>query len=150
MNNRRVVVTGIGALTPIGNNLQEYWEGLTKGVSGAALITHFNAKNFKTRFACEVKNFEVTDFIHRKEARKMDKFCQYAIVATDEAFVDSGLNVEEIDSDRAGVIWGSGIGGMKTFETETYNFAKGNGIPRFNPFFIPHSLFIFFAIFCYT
>jgi len=137
MNNRRVVVTGIGALTPIGNNLQEYWEGLIKGASGAALITHFNAKNFKTRFACEVKNFEVTDFIHRKEARKMDKFCQYAIVASDEAFVDSGLNVEEIDSDRAGVIWGSGIGGMKTFETETYNFAKGNGIPRFNPFFIP-------------
>jgi len=137
MKIRRVVVTGIGALTPIGNNLQDYWEGLIKGVSGAAPITHFNAEEFKTRFACEVKNFEVTDFINRKEARKMDQFCQYAIVAADQAFSDSGLIVDEIDSDRAGVVWGSGIGGMSTFYNESKNFLEGNGTPRFNPFFIP-------------
>ena len=137
MKSRRVVVTGIGALTPIGNNLQEYWDGLIKGVSGAAPITHFNAEEFKTRFACEVKNFEVTDFINRKEARKMDQFCQYAMVAADQAFSDSGLIVDEIDSDRAGVVWGSGIGGMSTFYNESKNFLTGNGKPRFNPFFIP-------------
>ena len=137
MKSRRVVVTGIGALTPIGNNLQEYWDGLIKGVSGAAPITHFNAEEFKTRFACEVKNFEVTDFINRKEARKMDQFCQYAMVAADQAFSDSGLIVDEIDSDRAGVVWGSGIGGMSTFYNESKNFLEGNGTPRFNPFFIP-------------
>ena len=137
MKSRRVVVTGIGTLTPIGNNLQEYWEGLIKGVSGAAPITHFNAEEFKTRFACEVKNFEVTDFINRKEARKMDQFCQYAMVAADQAFSDSGLIVDEIDSDRAGVVWGSGIGGMSTFYNESKNFLTGNGKPRFNPFFIP-------------
>ena len=137
MKSRRVVVTGIGALTPIGNNLQDYWEGLIKGVSGAAPITHFNAEEFKTRFACEVKNFEVTDFINRKEARKMDQFCQYAMVAADQAFSDSGLIVDEIDSDRAGVVWGSGIGGMSTFYNESKNFLTGNGKPRFNPFFIP-------------
>lgn len=137
MKSRRVVVTGVGALTPIGNNLQDYWEGLIKGVSGAAPITHFNAEEFKTRFACEVKNFEVTDFINRKEARKMDQFCQYAMVAADQAFSDSGLIVDEIDSDRAGVVWGSGIGGMSTFYNESKNFLTGNGKPRFNPFFIP-------------
>jgi len=137
MNIRRVVVTGIGALTPIGNNLQDYWDGLIKGVSGAAPITHFDAKEFKTQFACEVKNFEVTDFINRKEARKMDQFCQYAMIAADQAFTDSGLVVEEIDSDRAGVVWGSGIGGMSTFYNESKNFLTGNGTPRFNPFFIP-------------
>jgi len=137
MKIRRVVVTGIGALTPIGNNLQEYWDGLIKGVSGAAPITHFDAKEFKTQFACEVKNFEVTDFINRKEARKMDQFCQYAMIAADQAFTDSGLIVEEIDSDRAGVVWGSGIGGMSTFYNESKNFLTGNGTPRFNPFFIP-------------
>ena len=137
MKIRRVVVTGIGALTPIGNNLQEYWNSLIKGVSGAAPITHFDAKEFKTQFACEVKNFEVTDFINRKEARKMDQFCQYAMIAADQAFTDSGLVVEEIDSDRAGVVWGSGIGGMSTFYNESKNFLTGNGIPRFNPFFIP-------------
>tara|TARA_B110000902_G_scaffold267002_1_gene357469 strand:+ start:1532 stop:2785 length:1254 start_codon:yes stop_codon:yes gene_type:complete len=137
MKSRRVVVTGIGVLTPIGNNLQDYWEGLIKGVSGAAPITHFNAEEFKTRFACEVKNFEVTDFINRKEARKMDQFCQYAMVAADQAFSDSGLIVDEIDSDRAGVVWGSGIGGMSTFYNESKNFLEGNGTPRFNPFFIP-------------
>ena len=137
MKSRRVVVTGIGALTPIGNNLQEYWDGLIKGASGAAPITHFNAEEFKTRFACEVKNFEVTDFINRKEARKMDQFCQYAMVAADQAFSDSRLIVDEIDSDRAGVVWGSGIGGMSTFYNESKNFLEGNGTPRFNPFFIP-------------
>ena len=137
MKTRRVVVTGIGALTPIGNNLQDYWKALQDGVSGAAPITHFNAENFKTQFACEVKDFEVTDFIHRKEARKLDKFSQYAMVVADEAFNDSGLDMDKIDSDRAGVIWGSGIGGMQTFYNESINFGAGNGTPRFNPFFIP-------------
>ena len=137
MKSRRVVVTGIGALTPIGNNLKDYWKALQEGVSGAAPITHFNAENFKTQFACEVKDFEVTDFIHRKEARKLDKFSQYAMVVADEAFNDSGLNMDKIDSDRAGVIWGSGIGGMQTFYNESVNFVSGNGTPRFNPFFIP-------------
>ena len=137
MKSRRVVVTGIGALTPIGNNLKDYWKALQDGVSGAAPITHFNAENFKTQFACEVKGFEVTDFIHRKEARKLDKFSQYAMVVADEAFNDSGLNMDKIDSDRAGVVWGSGIGGMQTFYNESINFGAGNGTPRFNPFFIP-------------
>ena len=137
MKSRRVVVTGIGALTPIGNNLKDYWKALQEGVSGAAPITHFNAENFKTQFACEVKGFEVTDFIHRKEARKLDKFSQYAMVVADEAFNDSGLNIDKIDSDRAGVVWGSGIGGMQTFYNESINFGAGNGTPRFNPFFIP-------------
>ena len=137
MKSRRVVVTGIGALTPIGNNLKDYWKALKAGVSGAAPITHFNPENFKTKFACEVKSFEVTDFIHRKEARKMDLFCQYAMVASDEAIIDSNLNLDEINLDRAGVIWGSGIGGMNSFQQETTNFAQGNGIPRYNPFFIP-------------
>ena len=137
MKSRRVVVTGIGALTPIGNNLKDYWKALQDGISGAAPITHFNAENFKTQFACEVKGFEVTDFIHRKEARKLDKFSQYAMVVADEAFNDSGLNMDKIDSDRAGVVWGSGIGGMQTFYNESINFGAGNGTPRFNPFFIP-------------
>ena len=137
MKSRRVVVTGIGALTPIGNNLQDYWKALQDGVSGAAPITRFNAENFKTQFACEVKDFEVSDFINRKEARKLDKFSQYAMVVADEAFSDSGLNMDKIDSDRAGVIWGSGIGGMQTFYNESINFGSGNGTPRFNPFFIP-------------
>jgi len=137
MKSRRVVVTGIGALTPIGNNVKDYWKALQDGVSGAAQITHFDSEKFKTQFACEVKGFEVTDFIHRKEARKMDLFCQYAMVASDEAIKDSTLNLNEINLDRAGVIWGSGIGGMNSFQQETSNFAKGNGIPRYNPFFIP-------------
>ena len=137
MEARRVVVTGIGALTPIGNNLQAYWEGLINGKSGAAPITLFDASNFKTTFACEVKEFNPIDFLDRKEARKLDRFCQFAMVVSDEAFVDSKLNLEEIDSDRAGVVWGSGIGGMKTFYTECINFGTGNGTPRFNPFFIP-------------
>ena len=137
MNNRRVVVTGIGALTPIGNNLQDYWDNLIKGVSGAGPITHFNAENFKTQFACEVKDFIITDFLDRKEARKLDLFSQYALVVADQAIKDSLLNTEEINSDRSGVIWGSGIGGMQTFFSESVNYGTGNRIPRFNPFFIP-------------
>ena len=137
MNTRRVVVTGIGALTPIGNNLKEYWNSLTEGKSGAGPITLFDSTNFKTRFACEVKGFNPTDFIERKQARKLDRFCQFALVVADQAFNDSGHLVENIDSDRAGVIWGSGIGGMSTFFSESVNFGTGNGTPRFNPFFIP-------------
>lgn len=137
MNTRRVVVTGIGALTPIGNNLKEYWNSLVEGKSGAAPITLFDSTNFKTRFACEVKGFNPTDFIERKQARKLDRFCQFALVVADQAFNDSGLLVENIDGDRAGVIWGSGIGGMSTFYSESVNFGTGNGTPRFNPFFIP-------------
>ncbi len=137
MELKRVVVTGIGALTPIGNNLEEYWNGLINGVSGAAPITHFDASKFKTRFACEVKNFNVNDFIHRKEARKMDKFTQYAMVATDEAIADANIDMEKLNLDRVGVIWGAGIGGLETFQNEVLNFASGDGTPRFNPFFIP-------------
>jgi 3-oxoacyl-[acyl-carrier-protein] synthase II len=137
MNTRRVVVTGIGAITPIGNNLKEYWESLTEGVSGAGPITLFDSTNFKTRFACEVKDFNPTEYIDRKQARKLDRFCQFAIIVADQAFNDSGLSVDKINGDRAGVIWGSGIGGMSTFYSESINFGAGNGIPRFNPFFIP-------------
>ena len=115
MNNRRVVVTGIGALTPIGNNLKTYWESLVAGKSGAGPITHFDASNFKTRFACEVKDFDVTEFIHKKEARKLDKFSQYAMVVAEEAIQDSEIDPNYIKPERAGVIWGSGIGGMETF-----------------------------------
>ena len=137
MKKRRVVITGIGALTPIGNNLQDYWESLIKGVSGAAPITHFNAENFKTQFACEVKDFNPTDFLDRKEARKLDVFSQYALVVADEAIQQSKINIEEINPDRSGVIWGSGIGGMFTFFNESVNYGQGNGTPRFSPFFIP-------------
>ena len=137
MKNRRVVVTGIGAITPIGNNLNQFWSSLTEGKSGAAPITLFDATNFKTKFACEVKDFVATDFIDRKESRKLDRFCQFAVVVADQAFKDSGLVKEKINGDRAGVIWGSGIGGMKTFYSESVNFGTGNGTPRFNPFFIP-------------
>lgn len=137
MELKRVVVTGLGALTPIGNNIQEYWNALINGVSGAAPITHFDASKSKTRFACEVKNFEVTDFIHRKEARRMDKFTQYAMVAADEAILDSKLDFEKEDLDRIGVIWGAGIGGIETFQEEVLYFASGDGTPKFNPFFIP-------------
>ena len=137
MELKRVVVTGLGALTPIGNNIEEYWNGLVNGVSGAAPVTHFNAEKFKTQFACEVKNFNVTDFINRKEARKMDKFAQYAMVAADEAIEDANLDLEKINPDRIGVIWGAGIGGIETFQNEVLNFASGVGTPRFNPFFIP-------------
>jgi 3-oxoacyl-[acyl-carrier-protein] synthase II len=137
MTLKRVVVTGLGALTPIGNTLREYWDGLKAGTSGAAPITHFDATLFKTRFACEVKNFEVGNFMDRKEARKLDPFAQYAMVVADEAIKDSTLPLSEVDPDRAGVIWGSGIGGLLTFQEEVRAFAKGDGTPRFNPFFIP-------------
>jgi 3-oxoacyl-[acyl-carrier-protein] synthase II len=137
MEIKRVVVTGLGALTPIGNNVEQYWNGLINGVSGAAPITYFDASKFKTRFACELKNFDVTQFIDRKEARKMDRFTQYAMVAADEAILDSNLDIENIDKDRVGVIWGAGIGGLETFQNEVLNFASGDGTPRFNPFFIP-------------
>jgi 3-oxoacyl-[acyl-carrier-protein] synthase II len=137
MNLRRVVVTGLGALTPIGNTVEEYWNSLEKGVSGAAPITRFNAEKHKTRFACELKNFNPEDFIEKKEARKMDPFTQYALIASEQAVKDAGFDLEKINKDRIGVIWGSGIGGLKTFQEEVSAFAKGDGTPRFNPFFIP-------------
>jgi 3-oxoacyl-[acyl-carrier-protein] synthase II len=137
MQLKRVVVTGLGALTPIGNNIEEYWNALVNGVSGAAPITHFDAAKFKTRFACELKNFNVTDFINRKDARKMDKFTQYAMVASDEAILDAKLDLDKINKFRVGVIWGAGIGGLETFQNEAINFGAGDGTPRFNPFFIP-------------
>ena len=137
MQLKRVVVTGLGALTPIGNNIEEYWNALVSGASGAAPITHFDASKSKTRFACEVKNFNPTDFINRKEARKMDKFTQYAMVASDEAIADSNLDLETINKLRVGVIWGAGIGGLETLQNEVLNYAAGDGTPRFNPFFIP-------------
>ena len=134
---KRVVVTGLGALTPIGNTLQQYWEGLKRGDSGAAPITRFDPTQFKTKFACEVKNFDVGNFMDRKEARKMDPFAQYAMVSVDEAVKDSKLPVQDIDLNRVGVIWGSGIGGLLTFQEEVKTYARGDGTPRFNPFFIP-------------
>jgi len=137
MNLRRVVVTGVGALTPIGNTLREYWDGLAAGRSGAASITRFDASKFKTRFACEVKNLNMDNFIERKEARKMDLFTQFAMVACEEALKDSGIELSTQNPDRVGVIWGSGIGGLITFQEEVKSFAKGDGTPRFNPFFIP-------------
>ncbi|WP_288955478.1 beta-ketoacyl-ACP synthase II [uncultured Polaribacter sp.] len=137
MQLKRVVVTGLGALTPIGNNIEEYWNALVNGVSGAAPVTYYDAAKFKTRFACELKNFKVTDFIDRKEARRMDRFTQYAMVASDEAIADAALDLEKINKLRVGVIWGAGIGGLETFQNEVLNFASGDGTPRFNPFFIP-------------
>jgi 3-oxoacyl-[acyl-carrier-protein] synthase II len=137
MKLKRVVITGVGALTPIGNTLSEYWDGLAAGKSGAAPITHFDSTKFKTKFACEVKNFNVENFIDRKEARKMDPFTQYAMVVADEALKDSGLDLEKLNKDRVGVIWGSGIGGLLTFQEEVKAYTKGDFNPRFNPFFIP-------------
>lgn len=134
---KRVVITGIGALTPIGNNVEEFLAGLKNGVSGANLITKFDAEQFKTKFACEVKNLTVEDFIDRKEVRRLDPFAQYALISADEAMKRSGLDLEKIDLGRAGVIWGSGIGGLFTLEHEIEEFAKGSGIPRYNPFMIP-------------
>lgn len=134
---KRVVVTGLGALTPIGNNVEEYWNGLINGKSGAAPITYFDTEKFKTKFACELKNFDPLDFFDRKEARKLDRFTQYALVASDEAIADSKLSLENVDKFRVGVIWGAGIGGLETFQNEVLNFASGDGTPRFNPFFIP-------------
>lgn len=137
MELKRVVVTGLGALTPIGNTVPEYWDSLINGVSGAAPITKYDTTNFKTKFACEVKNFNPEDFMDRKEARKVDPFVHYALASTDEAVKDAGLDFEKLDTNQIGVIWGSGIGGLKTFLDEVTNFAKGDGTPRFNPFFIP-------------
>ncbi len=137
MELKRVVVTGLGALTPIGNTKNEYWENLIIGKSGASPITYFDTEKFKTKFACELKNFTATDFINRKDARKMDRFTQYAMVASDEAIADAKLDLENINKLRVGVIWGAGIGGLETFQQEVLNFAEGDGTPRFNPFFIP-------------
>jgi 3-oxoacyl-[acyl-carrier-protein] synthase II len=137
MELRRVVVTGLGAITPLGNSLKEYWEGLISGKSGAAPILRFDASKFKTRFACEVKNFDPGTLLDRKEARKMDLFVQFAIGSTDEAIKDAGIEPAKMNPDRVGVIWGAGIGGLRTFQEEVSGFAKGDGTPRFNPFFIP-------------
>lgn len=137
MSFKRVVVTGIGALTPVGNDAPTFWKNLVAGVSGAAPITRFDAERFRTRFACEVKGLDINDYIPRQEARKMDPFTQYAVIATDEAMKDAGFDVEKLDLDKAGVIWGSGIGGLKTFEDEVMNYSEGGRNPRFNPFFIP-------------
>lgn len=137
MELKRVVITGMGAITPIGKSVPEYWDGLINGVSGAAPITLFDCSKFKTRFACEVKDFEPTDYLERKEARKLDRFTQFALVASDEAVKDAGIDNEYIDHDRVGVIFASGIGGINTFQDDVINFAKGDGTPRFNPFFIP-------------
>ncbi len=137
MELKRVVVTGLGALTPIGNNIEEYWKGLIEGKSGAAPITQFDASLFKTQFACELKGFNVEDHMDRKEARKLDQFSQYAMVSSKEAVADSGILDSNPNLDRIGVIWGSGIGGLKTFQDEVKNFTEGDGTPRFNPFFIP-------------
>ncbi len=137
MELKRVVVTGLGALTPIGNNIEKYWEGLVNGKSGSAPITYFDAEKFKTKFACELKNFDPLDFFDRKEVRRLDRFAQYAIVSSDEAIKDSGIDLNTVDKYRVGVIWGAGIGGLETFQDEVINFAQGDGTPRFNPFFIP-------------
>jgi 3-oxoacyl-[acyl-carrier-protein] synthase II len=137
MQLKRVVVTGIGALTPIGNSLQEFWNGLINGVSGADFITQFDASKFKTRFACELKNFDPLNFLDRKEARKIDRFTQTALISSDMAVQDAGINKNNVNVDRVGVVFASGIGGLITFQEEVVNFAKGDGTPRFNPFFIP-------------
>tara|TARA_B100001741_G_C16553375_1_gene600774 strand:+ start:645 stop:1898 length:1254 start_codon:yes stop_codon:yes gene_type:complete len=134
---KRVVITGLGALTPIGNNLSEFWQGLINGRSGSAPITYFDCSEFKTKFACELKNFDPLNFFDRKEVKKLDRFTQYALVSTEEALNDSGLNIDSENKDRIGVIWGSGIGGLETFQNEVIEFQKGKGTPRFNPFFIP-------------
>jgi len=137
MELKRVVVTGLGALTPLGKTVEEYWQNLSEGVSGCDLIKQFDCSKFKTRFACEVKDFEPTNYLDRKEARKIDRYCQFALIASDEAVKDAGITKENIDPDRVGVIFASGIGGLITFQEEVVNFASGDGTPRFNPFFIP-------------
>ena len=137
MELKRVVVTGLGALTPIGNTVSQYWDGLKNGKSGCAPITYFDTEKFKTKFACEIKDYDPKDHFDRKEARKLDKFAQYALVSSDEAIQDAGINLDEVDKFRVGVIWGAGIGGLETFQNEVINFAEGDGTPRFNPFFIP-------------
>ena len=137
MQSKRIVVTGIGTLTPIGNTLDAYWESLVNGVSGADMITQFDASKFKTRFACEIKGFDATEHMDRKEARKLDRFSQIALVASDQAVADAGITSENVDHDRVGVIFASGIGGLNTFTDEVTHFVQGDGTPRFNPFFIP-------------
>jgi 3-oxoacyl-[acyl-carrier-protein] synthase II len=137
MELKRVVVTGLGAITPLGKTVPEYWEGLTNGVSGADYIQQFDCAKFKTRFACEVKDFEPTNYLERKEARKLDRFTQFALIASDEAVKDAGISAENVNPDRVGVIFGSGIGGITTFQDDVMEFARGDGNPRFNPFFIP-------------
>jgi 3-oxoacyl-[acyl-carrier-protein] synthase II len=137
MQTKRIVVTGIGTLNPLGNNLGEYWDNLVNGVSGADMITQFDASKFKTRFACEIKGFDPTNFMDRKEARKLDRFAQIALVASDQAVLDAGITKENVDHDRVGVVFASGIGGLTTFTEEVTNFVHGDGTPRFNPFFIP-------------
>jgi 3-oxoacyl-[acyl-carrier-protein] synthase II len=137
MDLKRVVVTGLGALTPLGRTVDEYWQNLSNGVSGCDYIQQFDVTKFKTRFACEVKDFDATQYLDRKEARKLDRYCQFALIASDEAVKDAGINKENVDVDRVGVIFASGIGGLITFQEEVLNFAAGDGTPRFNPFFIP-------------
>ncbi len=137
MQRRRVVITGLGVLSPLGNSVDTLWDGLVNGVSGAETITNFDISKFKTKFACQVKGFDPLDHFDRKEARKIDPYAQFALVAANQAIQDSGLDLEKLDLTRIGVIWGSGIGGLKTYETEVINFGRGDGTPRFNPFFIP-------------
>jgi len=137
MQLRRVVITGLGAITPVGNTVNDYWNSLLNGVSGAAPITRFDASKFKTRFACEVKGFKIEDYFDKKEGRKLDAFCHYGIASAVQAVADAGIDTQNHNPDRIGVIWGSGIGGLDTFQSETFSFAKGDGTPRFNPFFIP-------------
>ena len=137
MDLKRVVVTGLGAITPLGKSVDEYWQNLEKGVSGCDFIQQFDVSKFKTKFACEVKNFDATTYLDKKEARKMDRYCQFALIASDEAVKDAGINAENVNPDRVGVIFASGIGGLITFQEEVINFASGDGTPRFNPFFIP-------------
>ena len=137
MELKRVVVTGLGALTPIGNNVSEYWKALVAGKSGCANITYFDTEKFKTKFACELKNFDPLEHFNRKEARKLDRFAQYALVSSDEAIADANFELDQLDKFRVGVIWGAGIGGLETFQNEMTNFSEGDGTPRFNPFFIP-------------
>lgn len=137
MQLKRVVVTGLGAITPLGNTVNDFWNGLVAGVSGADMITNFDASKFRTKFACEVKNFDPTQYLDKKEARKIDRFTQFALVVSDQAMADAGLTKENINPDRVGVVFASGIGGLITFQQEVTEFAKGDGTPRFNPFFIP-------------
>ena len=137
MELKRVVVTGLGALTPIGNTISEYWDGLKNGRSGCAPITYFDTEKFKTKFACEIKNFDPLQHFDRKEARRLDRFAQYALVSSSEAIIDAEIDLDTVDKFRVGVIWGAGIGGIETFQDEVINFSEGDGTPRFNPFFIP-------------
>ena len=135
---RRVVITGIGTINPIGNNIEEYFTNLANGVSGAAEITLFDATNFKSRIACEVKNYDWTNYFDRKEVRKYDRYCQFALIAATEAVEDAKFDFDTLDKERAGVIWSSGIGGLQSFHDEVVGWAEGDGIPRFSPFFVPH------------